>query len=84
MAANPTDAAGPVVEPGASAPSQAVMAVDVCIVRPVSIVGLFLGTAVAIVATPFALMSGTTDQVYKKLVVEPFDFAMRRPLGEKP
>lgn len=71
-------------EAGAVEPSGALKAVDVVIVRPVSFVGVVLGTAVAVVATPFALASGTTGSVYKTLVVEPFNFAVRRPLGTQP
>ena len=78
-----TDAAG-AIEKGALAPNDGLMAADFVIVRPVSIVGLFLGTAMAVVITPFAVASGTTGAVYKKLVVAPFNFAIRRPLGEQP
>jgi hypothetical protein len=60
------------------------MAVDAVLVRPISIAAFFLGTALSIVATPFALASGSTGQVYRTLVAEPFNFAIRRPLGEEP
>jgi hypothetical protein len=71
------------VETGTAAPSGEAMVADALIIRPVSILAVFLGTAVAIVATPFAAASGSTGQVYRKLVAEPFNFAVRRPLGEE-
>ncbi|MGD0656491.1 MAG: hypothetical protein ABSD38_00315 [Syntrophorhabdales bacterium] len=58
------------------------MVADVLIVRPISFVALVLGTGIAIVATPFALASGTTRDVYGRLVEDPFDHMVLRPLGE--
>ncbi len=58
------------------------MIADVLVVRPVTLVALVLGTGISIVATPFALISGTTREVYGRLVAEPFDFMVNRPLGE--
>jgi hypothetical protein len=58
------------------------MIMDLILVRPLSFVGLVIGTGASIVATPFALASGTVGPLYERLVVEPFDFAIRRPLGD--
>jgi len=66
----------------APAPSGGAMIFDFLIVRPVSFVGLAIGTGISIAATPFALASKSTGPVYERLVVEPFNFAVRRPLGE--
>ncbi len=74
-------------EPGryerqASGPSGEAMIGDLVFVRPVSFLALALGAVASIVATPFALASGTTHVVYDKLVVEPYNYAICRPLGE--
>ncbi len=64
--------------PGPS--GEAIMA-DLIFVRPLSIVGLALGTVVSIIATPLAVASGTTPMVYDKLIAEPYNFTVCRPLG---
>jgi len=62
-------------------PSEEAMIVDLFLVRPLGFLGLVIGTGVSIVATPFALASRSTGPLYERLVVEPFDFTLRRPLG---
>lgn len=62
-------------------PSGGAMMMDLLIVRPVAMAAVVLGAAVSVVATPFAAASGTTYEVYGRLVNEPFDFAFCRPLG---
>jgi hypothetical protein len=57
------------------------MIMDLLFVRPLSFVGLFIGTGMSIIATPLALASGSTGPLYERLVVEPFDFTVCRPLG---
>ncbi len=66
----------------APSPAGAFMIMDFVFVRPLGFLSLAVGTAASIAATPFALASGTPGPVYKKLVVEPFNFTVRRPLGE--
>ncbi len=56
--------------------------VDIVIARPLGFVALVIGTGAAVVATPFALASGTTHEVYGTLVGQPFYFTVNRPLGE--
>ncbi len=63
-------------------PTGGAMIADLLIVRPISFIGLVIGSGLSIIATPFALVSGTTGPVYERLVVEPFDFTVCRPLGE--
>ncbi len=65
-----------------AAASGAEMGADLVLVRPLSLGAFFIGFGLAIVATPFAVITGTVDPVYNKLVGEPFNFALRRPLGE--
>ena len=76
-----TDMGYPVGNEKEPASGEAMIA-DVLIARPISFVALVLGTGIAIVATPFALASGTTRDVYGRLVEDPFDFMVTRPLGE--
>lgn len=63
-------------------PSGGAMVMDLLIVRPVSFVGLIIGTGLGLIATPFALASGKTGEVYERLVVQPYDFTVCRPLGQ--
>lgn len=63
-------------------PSGEAMAADVLVARPIGFAALLLGTAVSIVATPFAVLSGSTKDVYGRLVADPFNYTLRRPLGE--
>jgi len=55
---------------------------DVLIVRPVTLVGTLLGTALFVVALPFSIPSGSVKMTAKKLIVEPFKFTFTRPLGK--
>jgi hypothetical protein len=64
-----------------SGPSGEAMIADLILVRPLSIIALALGAVVSIAATPFAVASDTTPMVYDKLIVEPYDFTVCRPLG---
>jgi hypothetical protein len=55
---------------------------DITLVRPVSIAAYFIGIGVAILATPIGLATGTTHQIYKKVIDEPYNFFATRPLGK--
>jgi len=54
---------------------------DMIFLRPLGIAGLALGTAAAVVATPFALPSGSMGEVGRALIEGPYDFTFVRPLG---
>ncbi len=58
------------------------MVVDVFIGRPMGIVATVLGTAVFIVALPFAALSGSVEPVARTLVADPFKFTFARPVGD--
>jgi len=60
----------------------AAMVVDVIIARPVGLVAIVAGTAVFIVALPFALISSSVEPVAKALVADPFKFTFTRPVGD--
>jgi len=62
-------------------PSGDAMIADLILVRPVGMAAVVVGFGMSILAMPFALASGSTREVYQKLLVEPFDFAFSRPLG---
>jgi hypothetical protein len=55
---------------------------DVFIARPAGIVATLLGTAVFIVALPFAAISGSVGPVAETLVADPFKFTFTRPVGD--
>jgi len=54
---------------------------DILILRPLGLAGMALGTAGAVVATPFALPSGSMGEVGRTLIIGPYDFTFNRPLG---
>ena len=58
------------------------MVADVLIARPAGFVTIFLGTAVFIVALPFAALSRSVEPVVQTLVVAPFNFTFTRPVGD--
>ncbi len=58
------------------------MAADVIVARPVGLVAIVLGTAVFIVALPFAAISGSVEPVARTLVAEPSKFTFTRPVGD--
>ena len=59
---------------------------DLILVRPVSLLAYLFGTAMSVVAAPFVLSTPEKDgpETCYKLLNEPFDFAVFRPLGEFP
>ncbi len=63
-------------------PTPEAMIMDLLFVRPISFIALAVGAGASILATPFALASGTTGVVYRRLVVQPYDFTVCRPLGQ--
>lgn len=63
-------------------PDPGAIIVDLVAVRPLGIVATLAGTAVFIVAVPFAALGGNTGDVWESLVVDPAEFTFKRPLGE--
>ncbi len=60
----------------------ALMVADLLLVRPLGIVATVLGTAVFIVALPFAAIAGNAEKASQKLVKKPAAFTFTRRLGE--
>jgi hypothetical protein len=58
------------------------MAADIVVVRPLGIVATAGGTILAIVALPFSLLGGNTNEVFHYMVVKPAKFTFVRPLGD--
>jgi hypothetical protein len=58
------------------------MAVDVAIVRPISLVATVLGTGIFIVSLPFSILGGNVDEAGRNLVLKPAKTTFIRPLGE--
>jgi hypothetical protein len=62
-------------------PSSTAIMVDV----PVRILGVGLtvvSSAIFVVASPFALISGSFEETWHALVIEPLEFTFTRPMGQ--
>ena len=65
------------------APSGAAMAVDLLLVRPVSLVATVAGLGLFIVQLPLSIIMGVPPvEPAKKLVAEPAAYTFNRPLGQ--
>lgn len=64
------------------APSAEAMTFDLFIMRPLSLVGTVVGTAVYIVALPFNLLTLNLAEPGRRLVVEPAKYTFVRDLGD--
>jgi hypothetical protein len=62
-------------------PSGDLILADLFMVRPLGLAAIVIGAAASVVATPFALASGSPGAVYEKLVADPFRYTITRPLG---
>lgn len=63
-------------------PSSGAIAMDVLVLRPLSLVGTLLGTAVFVVGLPFEALSGDISGPANRLVAQPAKFTFTRPLGD--
>ncbi len=64
------------------APTGDSMAGDIAVIRPISIGCLIVSTGAYLVALPFAAIGGNAKETTQKMVVEPFNYTFRRPLGD--
>ncbi len=55
---------------------------DALFVRPVGLASVVAGTAIFIIAFPFAALGGNVDKVAKELVINPVNYTFKRPIGE--
>ena len=65
-----------------TSPTGEQMALDLIIVRPLSLVGTVLGTAVFIVALPINALTLNFSDPARRLIVEPATYTFVRPLGD--
>lgn len=72
---------GSVGEPD-NTPSGMAMAADLILLRPLSLLGTVLGTAVFVVGLPFEAASGNIGAGARRLVKEPAQYTFTRPLGD--
>ena len=63
-------------------PSSTAVVYDVLLMRPLGLVATTVGTAMFIVALPFTIPSRSVKVAADKLVVAPFNFTFRRPIGD--
>lgn len=57
------------------------VAVDVTLVRPVSLAAVVVGTAVFVASLPFTIPAGGVSKAARVLVSEPFAYTFTRPIG---
>ena len=69
-------------EPATRSPNIAEKAVDLILIRPISLVRAMLGGFSLTVAYPLSLLSGDSDDILHMALLDPLDYALERPLGE--
>lgn len=62
-------------------PSSTAVVYDVLLMRPLGLVATTVGAAMFIVGLPFTIPSRSVKVAADKLVVAPFNFTFRRPIG---
>ncbi len=55
---------------------------DVVVVRPVGFACIVAGAAAYVVSLPVAVTSGSVKPVTRTLVTSPFEFTVKRPVGD--
>jgi hypothetical protein len=58
------------------------MASDIVFARPLGLVATIVGSALFIVSLPFSALGDNVNEASQKLVVDPFNFTFKRPLGK--
>jgi len=58
------------------------MAADLLVMRPLGLVALVAGSTLFVISLPFSTIGGNVEAAKEKLVQEPADFLLNRPLGE--
>jgi len=64
------------------APSAEMMTIDLLVMRPLSLAGTVIGTAVFIVALPFNAITLNFADPARRLIVEPAKYTFTRKLGD--
>lgn len=68
--------------PALAEDSAPMMIADVLIARPAGLVCMVVCMPLFIVALPFALTSGSVKSVTQALVVDPYIYTFKRPVGD--
>lgn len=63
-------------------PTAGAMVADFVLVRPFAILGLGVSTLAFGLSYPFAAWGNNADQAKEKMVVDPYEYAFKRPLGD--
>lgn len=58
------------------------MVVDALVMRPLGLAATVLGSALAVVALPFTLPSGSVEASARELILRPAEYTFKRPLGD--
>jgi hypothetical protein len=58
------------------------MAYDAVVLRPLGLCGTVVGAALFVVTLPFTALTGTVDKASEKMVVAPYEFTFKRPVGQ--
>lgn len=61
--------------------SDADVACDVLLARPVGILAIVAGSAVFVVSLPFSLPTGSVPKVAQRMILDPVEFTFVRPVG---
>ncbi len=64
------------------APSAPAMAVDLIVIRPLSLAMTIVGTGLYVIQLPLDLIQMDFETPARKLVVEPAQYTFTRPLGQ--
>ncbi|HEB80996.1 MAG TPA: multidrug transporter [Chromatiales bacterium] len=67
---------------GGNQPSAGSMVADLILVRPASLIGTVVTTAVFLVSLPFSLIGGNVHAAAEELVIRPAEYTFVRPLGD--
>lgn len=58
------------------------MAGDALVARPLGLCTTLIGGAIFLVSLPFSALGGNVGPAFDYLLVDPFEFTFKRPLGE--
>jgi hypothetical protein len=57
------------------------MALDALVARPATLVVTLVGTAAFVLTLPFSAPTGNVQEAHRKMMVEPYIYTFKRPLG---
>ena len=64
-------------------PSMGAVVLDILVHRPLGLCGTILGASAYAISLPVTAHFKKRDEVKKILVMEPYDYTFKRPLGER-